>query len=48
MKSPRKLLGLSLPPPLAAEVKMEAARRNISLRTLFMEMWLLYKKTKTV
>lgn len=47
-KTPRQLLGISLPPPLGAEVKMEATRRNISLRNLFMEIWVLYKKKKTV
>ena len=39
----RQIVGFSLPPALAAEVKMEAARRNVSLRNLFAEMWALYK-----
>lgn len=43
---PRQIVGFSLPPELAAEVKMEAARRNLSLRKLFAEMWALYKKNK--
>lgn len=43
---PRQIVGFSLPPELAAEVKMEAARRNISLRKLFAEMWALYKSRK--
>ena len=43
---PRKIIGFSLPPALAAEVKVEAARRNISLRKLFSEMWSLYKNSK--
>lgn len=46
--TPRKILGFSLSPDIAAEVKVEAARRNISLRQLFNEMWTLYKKRKTV
>jgi hypothetical protein len=46
--TPRKILGFSLPPDIAAEVKVEAARRNISLRKLFNEMWVLYKKRKSV
>lgn len=44
---PRKIVGLSLSPEIAAELKMEAARRGISLRKLFLEMWTLYKKTPT-
>lgn len=40
----RQIVGFSLPPTVAAEVKMEAARRNVSLKTLFAEMWALYKK----
>lgn len=39
----RRIVGFSLPPALAAEVKMEAARRGVSLRSLFAEMWALYK-----
>ncbi len=39
----RQIVGFSLPPALAAEVKIEAARRNISLKDLFGEMWALYK-----
>jgi hypothetical protein len=44
--SARRIVGFSLPPALAAEVKMEAARRGVSLRSLFAEMWALYKNTK--
>ena len=40
---PRKILGISLPASLAAEVKAEAAQRQISLKALFMEMWALYR-----
>lgn len=39
----RQIVGFSLPPELAVEVKMEAARRNITLRALFAELWALYK-----
>jgi len=34
----RQIVGFSLPPDLAAEVKDEAAQRNLSLRKLFGEM----------
>jgi hypothetical protein len=40
-------VGFSLPPALASEVKVEAAKRNLSLRKLFGEMWNLYKMKKT-
>jgi len=39
----RQIVGFSLPPALAAEVKIEAARRNVSLKYLFGDMWALYK-----
>lgn len=45
-QQPRQIVGFSLPPDLAAEVKVEAARRNISLRKLFTELWTIYKNTK--
>lgn len=45
---PRQIIGFSLPPNLAAEVKVEAARRNITLRKLFTELWTLYKNRKPV
>ena len=32
-----------MPPAIAAEVKIEAARRNLALKDLFGEMWALYK-----
>jgi hypothetical protein len=45
---PRQIVGFSLSPELASEVKMEAARRGISLKKLFAEVWERYKKeTKT-
>ena len=43
----RQIVGFSLPPDLASEVKIEAAKRNLSLRKLFGEMWTLYKMKKT-
>lgn len=35
----RQIVGFSLPPGMAAAVKDEAARRKVSLRKLFEEMW---------
>jgi hypothetical protein len=46
-KKPRKIVGFSLSPSLADEVKTEAARRQIALKDLFAEIWTLYKSTKT-
>src|ERR1700682_2979767 len=40
--APRQIVGFSLAPATASEVKMEAARRGISLKALFDEMWMLY------
>jgi hypothetical protein len=45
---PRQIIGLRLPLGLASEVKAEAAQRNISLKNLFGEMWLLYKKNMII
>lgn len=39
----RQIVGFSLTPEFAAEVKGEAARRNISLQELLRELWGLYK-----
>lgn len=39
----RQIIGLSLPPDVAREVKQEAAKRGLSLRGLFLAMWELYK-----
>ena len=39
----RQIIGLSLPPDLAREVKQEAARRGLSLKDLFLEIWQLYE-----
>ena len=35
----RQIVGFSLDPAMAKAVKEEAAKRGISLRTLFEEMW---------
>lgn len=43
----RQIVGFSLPLALASEVKIEAAKRNLSLRKLFGEMWTIYKMKKT-
>lgn len=42
-KTPRKIIGISLSPKLAASVKEESKRRGISLKKLFEEMWALYQ-----
>jgi hypothetical protein len=39
----RQIVGFSLAPALVREVKLEAARRGLSLRKLFEELWELYK-----
>jgi len=44
---PRQIVGFSLSPELAAEVKMEAARRGLSLKNLFEDMWAQYRKEQT-
>jgi len=44
--APRRIIGFSLAPALAIEVKAEAAKRGLSLRKLFEEMWEIYKKAK--
>ena len=38
-----EIICFSLPPELAAQVKMEAAGRDVSLRNLFVEVWSIYK-----
>jgi hypothetical protein len=45
-KSTRQILGFSLAPDMARAVKAEAARRGVSLRKLFEEMWSEYEKKK--
>lgn len=44
--TPRQIVGFSMSPELAAEVKAEAAKRNVSLKKLFEELWDGYKTTK--
>ncbi len=41
----RQIIGFSLSRELAADVKLEAARRKVPLKTLFVEMWALYKNS---
>lgn len=41
----RQIVGFSLSPKTARAVKTEAAKRGISLRKLFEEMWENYEKT---
>lgn len=41
--NPRQIVGFSLPPETASELKVEAARRQLLLRKLLEEMWALYK-----
>lgn len=42
-KTVRQIVGFSLSPAQASAVKVEAARRGISLKKLFDEMWSLYE-----
>ncbi len=42
----RQIVGFSLSPAMAAAVKMEAARRKLSLRKLFEELWEGYETNK--
>ena len=42
-KTVRQIVGFSLSPEQASAVKVEAARRGISLKKLFDEMWSLYE-----
>lgn len=39
----RQIVGFSLSPDMAKAVKEEAAKRGVSLRVLFEEIWKLYK-----
>lgn len=45
-KRDRQIVGFSLSPETAAAVKMEAARRNLTLRKLFEELWAAYTAKK--
>lgn len=42
----RQIVGFSLSPEMAADIKVEAARRGLSLRQLLEEMWGQYKTKK--
>jgi len=46
-RSNRQTLGISLPPETARAVKAEAAKRGISLRKLFQEMWSSYEEDRS-
>jgi hypothetical protein len=45
-KANRQIVGFSLPPELARTVKAEAAKRGVSLRKLFEEMWTSYEQQR--
>lgn len=45
-KNPRQIVGISLTPEMAREVKAYAGESGLSLRKLFEEMWQSYKKQK--
>lgn len=45
-KATRQIVGISMAPALAVEIKQEAAKRDITLRKLFEEMWQIYKKSQ--
>ena len=42
----RQIVGFSLSPELARKVKAEAAKKGISLKKLFDELWAAYEKDK--
>jgi hypothetical protein len=43
----RQIVGFSMSPDMARAVKTEAARRGISLRKLFEELWAQYERPKS-
>lgn len=45
-QAPRKIVGISMSPSMAVELKEEAAKREMSLRKLFEQMWTLYQENK--
>lgn len=45
-KQQTQIIGLRLSPALVREVRQEAARRDLRLNQLFVEIWTLYKTTK--
>lgn len=42
----RQIVGFSISPELATQVKTEAAQRGVSLRRLFEEMWDTYERAR--
>lgn len=45
-KPNRQIVGVSLPPATAKAFKAEAARRGLSVRRLFEEMWSTYEAAR--
>jgi hypothetical protein len=45
-KRARQIVGFSLSPELAREVKAEAAKRGVALKILFEEIWAAHKSSK--
>jgi predicted HicB family RNase H-like nuclease len=43
--TPSRIIGVRMSPKLAKKVKEEAAKREISIRKLFEEMWVLYSES---
>ena len=43
----RQIIGFSMSPAMAREVKQEAAKRGMTLRKLFEEMWSAYQEGRT-
>ena len=43
----RQIIGFSMSPTMATEVKLEAAKRGMTLRKLFEEMWAAYQEGRT-
>jgi hypothetical protein len=43
----REIVGLSLSPALAKDFKQQAARRGVTLVTIFAELWDVYKRSRT-
>ena len=41
---PRQIVGISLDPEMAREVKAYAGQNGLSLKALFEDMWQIYKK----
>ena len=43
-----KIIGFRLPLPIATAIKVEAARRQLPLNRLLIEMWQLYRESARV